>query len=202
MIIENITEFRYNLGMNLRELITDKNITIYGLCKETGIPYTTINDLVNNKTSIQNIYLKHAYKIAKALNVSIEYLIELETPVFIEFRYFRNNVLHELKAKGDICFINEIIKNKEIDYYYKNDGKEYALYLLALIDYLSRLNNIPIYEKRYNNLRKEKLDKPFFVGSDLITFSSVDEAEEMLKIEVIPEFRKFNIIEEDVYNVA
>ena len=58
---------------------------------------------------------------------------------------------------------NKIISEKLIDYYYKNNGKEYAYYLLALIDYLSNKYKIPKYEKRYNNLRKQKLNKPFLI---------------------------------------
>ena len=188
--------------MKFKDLLEKKNITGYALSKNTGIPYTTINDLINGKTVIQNISLKHAIAISKCLDVGINELAKLDNPTFIEFRYFRNNVLNELKRKGYSSFIDETLRKKEIDYFYKNDGKEYAFYLLALVDYLSKLNNQPIYDKRYNEIRKQKLDKPFFVGSDLIKYKSIEEAEKDLQIKVIPEFKKYNIIEEDVFNVA
>ena len=187
--------------MNFRELLQSKNVTGYALSKRTGIPYTTINDLINGKTIIQNISLKHAISIADCLNVNVKKLNELQSVSFISFRYFRNNLLIDLKRNGQLELAYKIISTKEIDYYYKNNGIEYALYLLALIDYLFRINNKDIYSLRYNELRREKLDSPFFVGSDIITFSSIEEAEEKLKIHVIPEFKKFNIIEEDIFNV-
>lgn len=188
--------------MTFKELLQEKKVTGYALAKNTGIPYTTINDLINGRTIVQNISLKYALLIADYLRIGIRSLNRLTTASPIEFRYFRNNLLHKLKSEGAATIIEEIIKGKDIDYYYKNNSKEYAYYLLALIDYLCRMNNCPIYSKRYNDLRKEKLNKPFFVGSDLIHFDSIEEAEKNLNIEVIPEFKNFNIIEENVFNVA
>ena len=187
--------------MTFKELLNKKKISGYSLSKNTGIPYTTINDLINGKTIIQNISLKNALLIADFLNVDVSSLAKLETQPFVEFRYFRNNVLTELKNVGFDRFLTEIIKNKEIDFYYKNKGWQYAYYLLALIDYLCRINNRPIYDARYNELRKNKLTNPFFVGSDLIRFDSVEQAEKDLGIEIIPEFKKYNIIEHNVFNV-
>ena len=188
--------------MNFKELLAYKKENGYLLSKNTGIPYMTIYDLINGKTSIQNITLKNAIKIAIYLDMDVEDLAKIDNPKFIEFRYFRNNLLHDLKNIGPEAFINKIIQTKEIDFYYKNEGKAYAYYLLALLDYLCRNNNYPKYEKRYNKIRKEKLDKPFFVGSDILKFDSIEDAEKEFHITTIPEFRKFNIIEGDVNNVA
>ena len=188
--------------MNFKDLLLEKNITGYALSKTTGIPYTTINDLMNGRTIIQNISLKHAIAISKCLNIDLITLSKIETTSFVEFRYFRNNVLHELKRLGPKDFLYKITREKQIDYYYKNNGKEYAYYLLALIDYLCVKFKMPRFERRYNDIRKEKLNAPFFVGSKLMSFNSINEAEEKLHICVIPEFKKFNIIEEDVFNVA
>ena len=188
--------------MTFKELLESKKMTGYGLSKNTGIPYTTINDLINGKTIIQNVSLKHALLISDALDINIRDLNKLTTYLPIEFRYFRNNLLGKLKRNDQMEFVKEVIRKKEIDFYYKNNAKEYAYYLLALIDYLCRKHNKQIHTERYNEIRNERLDKPFFVGSNLISFKTINEAEERLKIKVIPEFKKFNIIEEDVFNVA
>lgn len=188
--------------MTFKELLKAKGITSYALAKNTGIPYTTINDLVNGKTIIQNTSLKHALLIADCLDIDVRELTNIEAHTPIEFRYFRNNLLSELKRTTPQMFTDHIIKSKIIDYYYKNGSVEYALYLLALIDCLARLNNEPVYNQRYNELRKKRLTAPFFVGSDLIHFDKIEDAEKELNIEVIPEFKKFNIIEGDIFNVA
>ena len=188
--------------MNFRELLESKKVNGYLVSVNTGIPYMTVNDLMNGKTSIQNVTLKHAIKIANYLNISVEELAKLENPKVIEFRYFRNNTLHALKSAGAEAFIKKLINTKEIDFYYKNDGKEYAYYLLALLDYLCRCNNLPKYQERYNKIRKEKLDKPLFVGGDIFKFDKIEDAEKEFNITVIPEFRNYNIIEGNVFNVV
>ena len=188
--------------MTFKELLKEKNITGYELSKRSGIPYSTISDLINGKTYIGNVTIKNGISIANALNMDVEDLAVLDAERFVEFIYFRNETLNELKRSGIETFVDEIIKAKEIDYYYKNGGYPYAYYLLALIDYLCRIDDRPIYTKRYNNIRKERLEKAFFVGSDIIHFDTIEEAEKEIGIKVIPEFAKFNIIEEDVFNVA
>lgn len=188
--------------MNFKELLKTKNISGYALAKNTGIPYATINDLINGKTVFQNVSLKHAIAISDYLKINIRELSKLENKPQIEFRYFRNNLLADLKRNDPMEFARKLINSKEIDYYYKNNAKECAYYILALIDYIFEMNKEKLYGKRYNNLRKEKLDRPFFGGSKIINFKTIEEAEKTLNIKVIPEFKKFNIIEEDIFNVA
>ena len=201
-IVDNITKFRYSYCMTFKELLESKHITGYKLAKDTDIPYMTISDLLNCKTSMKNVSLKHAIALSDYLNVDIRFLVALESAPLIEFRYFRNNTLNDLKRSGYDSFIKNIYRIKIIDYYYKNSGLDRALYLLALIDYLSRINNKDINKSRYNALRKLKLDKPLFVGGDSLSFKSVEQAEKELDIVIIPEFKKHNIIEENVFNVA
>ena len=188
--------------MNFKHYLENKNITIYKLSKETGVPYSTLLDLANEKTVFSNISLDHAIKIADYLKLDCKALLKFNNFSKDEFRIFRGNLLHELKRRNPINFSNFVIQKRYIDYYMKNGAYEEGLYLLALIDYISRINDMPTYTKRYNNYRKAKLAKPFFVGSSLIGFDSIEEAETKLNIKVIPEFKKYNIIEEDVFNIA
>lgn len=190
------------MDMTLKQLLKNKNITAYNLAKETRIPYSTICDLVNGKTSITNLSLKYGLAIADYLKMDPRKLLELTTVELIDFRYFRNNLLHDLKRTDPKVFVNRLISRKEIDFCVKNNGLDRALYILALIDYLSKQYEININPNRYSSLRKKKLKKPLFPGSDLVRFDSIEEAEEKLGIKVIPEFKAFNIIEEDIWNVA
>ena len=202
MNIDSITELRYIIGVTFKKLLERKKISGYALSKGTGIPYTTVCDLINGKTSVKNISLKNAILISDFLKISIIDFARLESVELIAFRYFRNNTLSELKRMGYKGFIEKVLNSKEIDFYYKNNGLDRALYLLALIDYLCRIHKKPIYTKRYNDLRKEKLDSVCFIDNDLFSFTSIEEAERELRIHVIPEFKKFNIVEEDVFHVA
>ena len=184
--------------MRFYELLESRNITSYALAKTTGIPYTTINDLLHYRTLPKNISLEHALKIAKVLDVSLEELAAIEGAPMTEFDFFRTNLLNDINMLGPVRWINKTIKNKVIDFYYKNGGVAHALFMLATLDYLSRKNHLSFYQKRYNDLRKMKLDKVLFTGMNLLTFSSVEEAERLLAVKIAPEYRRFNIIETDI----
>ena len=44
--------------MYLDHQLQQKNMTIYRLSKESGIPYATLNDICNGKTRLENAALK------------------------------------------------------------------------------------------------------------------------------------------------
>ena len=96
--------------------------------------------------------------------------------------------------------INTLKENKIRDLYNKRLYPE-ALYLLAMLDYLSRENGLPICTN-YDDIRACRLKKPVFPNS-VIALSLVD-ASAFSKAEknAIPEFKRFNIIEADVRNIA
>lgn len=48
----------------------------YRLAKQSGIPYTTLSDLCKGKTRIEKCSSETLYKIAKALNVTMEAIME------------------------------------------------------------------------------------------------------------------------------
>ena len=64
--------------MTLQRLLNDENITKYQLSKMSGVPKTTIIDMCSGKSSIQNCSAKTVYKIAKALNISMEDMMKLD----------------------------------------------------------------------------------------------------------------------------
>ncbi len=65
--------------MIINDLLSAKNISKYRLSKESAVPYTTINDLCNGKTQIEKCSAETVYKIAKVLNVSMEYIMSFDT---------------------------------------------------------------------------------------------------------------------------
>lgn len=71
----------------LKEFLHQKNISIYKLAATTGIPYSTLNDIVNHKVDIANIRAGIVFKLAKILNISMDELYELCTnqiTIFLE----------------------------------------------------------------------------------------------------------------------
>ena len=94
----------------LKELLRQKNMSIYKLAGISGIPYSTLNDIVNYKVDIANIRAGIVFKLAQILNVSMDELYELCTnQITIDLE--RNSV------KGIV-----VIKNKKyvLEFQYQN----------------------------------------------------------------------------------
>ena len=113
------------------------------------------------------------YKIAKALDVSMECLIEeeMETsfsqPKRIPFENFKSNVCHYVKDKGDIDFIIETLSKDEIRSLYKRRWYAESFYLLAMIDLLSKENNVPLCGN-YDDIRSQSLKEPLYPAGVLL----------------------------------
>lgn len=62
--------------MEINKLIQEKGLTKYRLSVLSGVPHATLSDLCNGKTSIGKCSVETIYKLAKALGVSMETLVE------------------------------------------------------------------------------------------------------------------------------
>ena len=119
------------------------------------------------------------------------------------FEQFKSNTCHRVKAMGDIPFIIQLLESNQIRKFYEKKRYPEALYLLAMLDYLSRENDIPLC-KNYNDIRATKLQRPVYPSSVMVmceVMSSDVPKEECLQ-KAIPEFLRFNIVECDVRNVC
>ena len=190
--------------MLINEQLDKLQMTKYRLSKESGVPQATINDICSGKADIEKCAAGTLYKIAKVLGVSIENILESAKDSFrSSFEVFKSNTCHYVKDLGDLDFILSVLESDEIRNLYKKHWYPEALYLLAMIDYLSRINQIPLCS-RYNDLRMSKLEKPIYPVGVLMN-SEVMHSDEPLRIaeeNAIPEFKKYNIIESEVRNVV
>ena len=80
---------------------------------------------------------------------------------------------------------------------------EESLYLLAMLDYVSRVNHVPLCSE-YSDIRSTKLDRVVYSSSVLMLCRMTKSEEPKVKArkEAIPEFMRFNIAEADVRNVV
>lgn len=62
--------------MNLNIIIKQSGMTKYKVAKLSGVPHATLNDLCSGKSRIEKCSAETLYRIAKALNVSMESLVE------------------------------------------------------------------------------------------------------------------------------
>ena len=119
------------------------------------------------------------------------------------FETFKSNVCHHVKDLGDIDFIIETLEGDEVRKLYDKQWYREALYLLAMLDYLSRINSLPICTN-YNDIRCQKLERPHFPAGIIVSCAAT--GDEGIKSEAIanaiPEFLRFNIVESEVRDVC
>lgn len=118
------------------------------------------------------------------------------------FELFKSNVCHRLKELGDINFLIETLEKDTIREYYNRKWYPESFYLLAMLDYISRENGVPICSE-YDDMRKQRLQELVYPVGVLITAKVMKDEqikEEAVK-HAIPEFLRYNIVESEVRNV-
>lgn len=194
--------------MVLDELLKDRNMSVYRCSKESKVPYTTLLDLVKGKTRIGKCSAETVYKLAKTLNITMECLLEeyeesaSGMPYRSSFEIFKSNICHLVKDKGDMDFIVEVLRNDEIRTYWKRKWYLESFYLLAMVDYLSRENDLPLC-KDYDDIRSHTLSETIY-PKDVDVAAKLDpslDIREQSREKAIPEFLRFNIVEGEIRNV-
>lgn len=192
--------------MIIVELMEKKNYSRYRLSKESGVPMTTVTDICSGKANLDKCAAGTLYKVAKTLDVTVDYILEESYKTNVDYRcsfdVFKSNTCHEVKDKGDLDFIIETLEKDDIRTLYNKQWYAESFYLLAMVDYLSRINGIPQCNN-YDDIRHEKLEKMIFPTGVLIS-SEVTENEKIKDEAVakaIPEFLRFNIVEREIRDV-
>jgi transcriptional regulator with XRE-family HTH domain len=193
--------------MIINDLLEKKNMSRYRLSKESGVAMTTITDICSGKADLDKCAAGTLYKIAKALDVTVDSILESKNTTKADYRCsfetFKSNTCHHVKDLGDIDFIIETLETGEIRKLYERRWYRESFYLLAMVDYLSRMNGLPICTN-YNDIRSQKLNKPNFPAGIVVSYAATgDESiKEKALANAIPEFMRFNIVESEVRNVC
>ena len=90
--------------MQFKEYLKEKQITIYALAKGTGIPYSTVNDFVNGKTSIDRMQYGAVKAISNYLGIrpeGLEILCASEN-LHLEFHIQVKNKSYYLAYRDEI----------------------------------------------------------------------------------------------------
>ncbi len=187
----------------IADLLAQRGMTGYSLSKRSGVPYTTLNDICNNKTSLEKCSAETVFRLAKELHVTMEELLEPYLEKRCSFELFKSNVCHQLKRLGDIDFLVETLDRVTIREYYNRKRYPECLYLLAMVDYISRINQVDLCEE-YDALRKQKLSEVIYPAGviTLCAAENSDAPKEQALENAIPEFMRFNIVESEVRNVV
>ena len=198
-----------NREMELMNLLKEKQLSVYQCAKESHVPYTTLSDIVKGKTRIEKCTAETIYKLARTLHLTMEELLtecfkeDENAPNLRDFEIYKSNICHLVKDKGEIDFIIDTLKENQIRTYWERQWYRESFYLLAMVDYLSRENGLPLCND-YEDIRNCKLSEPLYPWDVVLAAKldgSLDMKEQCLK-EAIPEFLRFNIIESEIRNVC
>lgn len=193
--------------MIVNDLLEKENMSRYRLSKESGVAMTTITDICSGKADLDKCAAGTLYKIAKVLGVTVDSMLENNSEDKVDYRCsfetFKSNTCHHVKDIGDIDFIIETLEADEIRKLYERSWYREALYLLAMVDYLSRINDLPLCEN-YNDIRAQKLERPCFPAGVIVSYAATgdERIKEKALANAIPEFLQFNIVEGEVRNVC
>ena len=193
--------------MIINDLMEKEKMSRYRLSKESGVPLTTVTDICSGKADIGKCTAGTLYKIAGTLGITVDDILDDNyqgtTDYRCSFENFKSNTCHHVKDMGDLDFIIETLEADDIRKLYEKQWYREALYLLGMVDYLSRINGLPECTN-YNDIRRHKLAKPVFPASLIVASAAEgnDELKEKAMAEAIPEFMRFNIVENEVRNVC
>ena len=188
--------------MLLKHYLNKMDMSLYRLSKDTSIPYSTLRDLYTNKTPLSKASGEVIYKISSAINVPMEKLLYSYMKTRPSFENFKSETCQKIKMMGEIPFIIELLQSNQIREYYEDQWYPESLYLLSMLDYLSRENNIPVCTD-YDDIRKAKLSKILFPASVIALVNATGNDQyyvEAIK-NSIPEFLKHNIVESEIRDV-
>jgi transcriptional regulator with XRE-family HTH domain len=188
--------------MILNDLLEAKNMTKYRLSKLSGVPFTNISEITTGKSDIKKCTGETLFKLARTLDVTIEDLLAESMEKRPSFEWFKSEVCHEVKRSGDLDFIIKTLQSGEIRRLYEKKWYPECLYLLAMIDYLSRDNGLPICSD-YSDIRRTKLNEPIYPVGVIMRSAYANSEVPMNESvsEAIPEFMRHNIIESEIRNV-
>ena len=189
--------------MYINSLLKQKNMTKYMLSKKSGVPHTTVLDICSGKAKISKCNAETVYKLAKVLDVPMETLTKESMEKRPSFENFKSSVCHMVKRMGDLDFIIHILESNEIQRLFDKQWYHESLYLLAMVDYLSKENSLPL-AIEYSELRKARFESVIYPLGVLVrcAFSGSEQPKQECLIEAIPEFLRHNIVESEIRNVC
>jgi len=87
-----------------------------------------------------------------------------EEPKRADFECFKSGVCHQLVRMGDLVFLIDVLQSGEIRELFNRKWYAESLYLLAMVDYISRINDVPLCNE-YDDLRCLRLSKRIYPSS-------------------------------------
>lgn len=118
----------------ISDLMVKKSITKYALAKKSGVPYSTVSDIVSGKARLEKCEAETVYRLAGVLGTTVDELLRVNREDRIEFAIFCiENVAEKLRINAAKMY--KILKKSHIldEYIFPNyeilhtQSKEYIV---------------------------------------------------------------------------
>ena len=185
--------------MMIKDILQIKNMSMYRLAKDSGVPYTTIQEIISGKVKVEKCSAETIYKIAQVLDVQMEEILQPFIVRQSDFEIFKKSLRKQVNDLGDFEFVGEILNKNDIRNYHKKNQLPQCYYLLALVDYLCNENGLPAFTD-YDDIRKERLPETLY-PAEVVSLATALKDDNVLREAYqkgIDEFKHFNIIETDI----
>ena len=199
--------------MYLNDLMKERHMTRAELCEKSGIPESTLRDILNGRAQIDHCKAGTLYSLAEVLDTTVEDILSAYWDECLDENEPESIVLHDDAAITDFYklvdltkrilfldngmrFVRFICDKNYIEMCYVGGLYRNALFLLGMIDYLCKENNCPL-EPRFDAYRSSVLDGlvlPKRIVSLVLFPNEFIQATEDLKKHAIPELARFNIL--------
>ncbi len=206
--------------MFLNELMKNQHLTCADLCRKSGLPESTLRNILSGKTQLDRCESATLLCLADALNTTVEEIVshywdecltgddyEQQTVVhddhsLANFYCMVNGTIARIHEKGDLHFVWDACNYRWIEQLYAIGSYRFALFLLGLVDYLNRKHHLKE-NPRFDAYRRLTLDQPVY---SLAILEKNDDAAAFIKAKdeaeccAIPELARFNIFmtQEDI----
>ena len=193
--------------MTICDMINHAGISFEELCKTTGIPASTLSDILSGKAELTHCQARTIQKLSHGIGLSMDELMELDSlarsvPEKNEsgklhklcspdvFSTFRGDLLDVLQHVDEETFIYAAAQTEFVESMYEAGLCAQALYSLGLIDYLCDEHGSPRLEQ-YNKYRGDTMEKTVFgyTGAECCLLDGI------FFEDLIPQMLKFNFLE-------
>lgn len=181
----------------LKDILIERNESVYNVSKKTGIPYSTLSDLVNEKTKIENVQASVVYRLAKYLKMTMDALYGDESPEIITLTNKGRQIILNIDGvdyqflgpKNLVAFkkINKVDSDViYVDTYYMNDDviyveEEYVDIKDVLSEYDIPVprNYIVLIKEHKSSTKLKLMDESLMVSDNMSMSYSVGSADDI-----------------------
>lgn len=99
----------------LKQFIKEQGLSLAKLAAKTGIPYSTLNDMVNHKIAMDNCKAGYVRRLAGALEIPMETVMDLNTMETSSIEFLNKDVSAKLDVRRKAYHVTFRYQDQDVD---------------------------------------------------------------------------------------